>query len=102
MASATSTEIRAYYDAAAADPMNASISAKSLEGLPFGLSYYTPNINSALFSFVIKHLCILVLPSERAYGVCGSVFLPLLFLSHRSFVFAHCDGSCSYAGPAVG
>ena len=46
MASATSTEIRAFFDAAAADPMGAS-SAKSLEGLPFGLSYYTPNINSA-------------------------------------------------------
>ena len=44
VASATSTEIRAFYDAAAADPLNANTSAKSLEGLPFGLSYYTPNI----------------------------------------------------------
>lgn len=44
VASATSTETRAFYDAAPADPLNASTSAKSLEGLPFGLSYYTPNI----------------------------------------------------------
>ena len=41
MASATSTEVRAFYDFAAAG----GESAKSLEGLPFGLSYYTPNIN---------------------------------------------------------
>ena len=58
MASATSTEIRAFYDAAAADPLNASSSAKSLEGLPFGLSYYTPNINSA--SFFVR-----LLPASR-------------------------------------
>ena len=38
MADATSTEIRAFYDTADGQ-------AKSLEGLPFGLSYYAPNVN---------------------------------------------------------
>ena len=41
MADATSTEIRAFYDKAGGD----NGQAKSLEGLPFGLSYYAPNIN---------------------------------------------------------
>ena len=38
MADATSTEIRALYGVPAAG-------AHSLEGLPFGLTYYAPNVN---------------------------------------------------------
>lgn len=45
MADATSTEIRAFYDVAGGD----NGQARSLEGTPFGLSYYAPNIN------VVRH-----------------------------------------------
>lgn len=41
MADATSSEIRAFYDVAGGD----NGQARSLEGTPFGLSYYAPNIN---------------------------------------------------------